>query len=416
MNPAEGGTSLSDSKFQEDVKALVQACQRLHDDPQSVKCVETLIYKLKQLHAEERQKLVFNRLNSETRRKLDSLNNLIRYLESQVERARRVASRRGLKYYLAKISNTVLGDEMERIAHSIESEVQSWLDQHDIGQLGKLLCNGSEDAKVKAISDFEAFARKGYDPQLQETILSSGLVEILASLLEPNAATLRVQREAASALSTVVHFNKDIFVGLMLMAGLVEKLLNMLSFGSEDLSLVAVCTLSSLTFAGKGAIVDEIQSKGGVKKLIDLLDGKSRPLQRAAMDCIFEIAYYGRREVVETMLEQGVMKKLAWLQCSVDDGLEQIDLVDSKGNAVGSQDSNSDKMEADSIVIPVQGNMQKNPFANAVSRFALQLGVSAGLRKREKRALKQEILRRVKDVMPDDAEVADVTAEVLWAP
>lgn len=58
--------------------------------------------------------------------------------------------------------------------------------------------------------------------------------------------------------------------------------------------------------------------------------------------------------------------------------------------------------------------LEKHPFASCVARFAVQLEVGEGLRQREKRAFKQEILKRVKEASVSDAEAATIIAEVLW--
>jgi len=44
----------------------------------------------------------------------------------------------------------------------------------------------------------------------------------------------------------------------------------------------------------------------------------------------------------------------------------------------------------------------------------VQLEVGEGLRQRERRAFKQEILVRVREACVSDAEAATIIAEVLW--
>lgn len=58
--------------------------------------------------------------------------------------------------------------------------------------------------------------------------------------------------------------------------------------------------------------------------------------------------------------------------------------------------------------------LESHPFASCVARFAVQLEVGEGLRQRERRSLKQEILGRLKAVCVSDAEAATIMAEVLW--
>ena len=58
--------------------------------------------------------------------------------------------------------------------------------------------------------------------------------------------------------------------------------------------------------------------------------------------------------------------------------------------------------------------LEWHPFASIVARFAVQLEVGEGLRQREKRAFKLEILSRVRETCSCDAEAATIVAEVLW--
>lgn len=193
------------------VKALLDAARHLHKDAASLEDVENLIQRLKHLHVQEKQKYGYKRQDSHTRGKLESLQNLVQHLESQARRARKVANMRGLESCLVGISNVVLGHELRRIGQSMESELKSWLDQQGIRELVDILGNDSEDAQVKAISSLEALVRRGYNPQLQEAILSAGLVQRLAPLLQPNSASWRVQERVAFALSSLLDFNKNIF-------------------------------------------------------------------------------------------------------------------------------------------------------------------------------------------------------------
>ncbi|KAL1563442.1 hypothetical protein AAHA92_05908 [Salvia divinorum] len=79
-----------------------------------------------------------------------------------------------------------------------------------------------------------------------------------------------------------------------------------------------------------------------------------------------EIGYFGRKEAVEAMIEGGVIGRLVERRSS------------------------------------------------EVARLAVQLEVGEGLRQREKRALKQLILERVRQACVSHAECATIVAEVLW--
>ncbi|KAJ6372667.1 hypothetical protein OIU76_027061 [Salix suchowensis] len=99
------------------------------------------------------------------------------------------------------------------------------------------------------------------------------------------------------------------------------------------------------------------------------------------MDCILEIGYFGRKEAIEAMLTEGLIMKLVELQRSELCG----DLIDT-----GMSDDEKERSRRENKF------SESHPFASCVARFAVQLEVGEGLRQREKRAFKQEILKRVK--------------------
>lgn len=401
------------------VTDLVGAAQHMHHDPASIEGVEILIQRLKHLLLEEKHAYTLTHQNSEKRKKIESLHNLIEYLELQVAKARKAVHRSGLKYYLVSVSNTVMGDEVTRIGQSMGSKLQSWLGQQGVLELASVISNGSEDACMEAISSFKSMVEKGYDALLQETILSCGLVERLAALLRPRAlATWNVQKEAALALCALLDFHKDIFLSLVLMAKVVENLVKLMDGQPDEHVLILVCVLKGFLSAGQTIVADEIHSQDGVPKIVNLLDHKSQALKHAAMDCVFEMAYYGSMEVVEKMFELGVVQKLATLhQSSIIAGdigyveCESLSVLD-RGINVGTLSGNTTPERSQTS----GGSSVPHPFSNAVTRFALHFAVGTGLRKRERRALKQEFLKQIRGIMQDDAEVANITAEVLWAP
>lgn len=134
-------------------------------------------------------------------------------------------------------------------------------------------------------------------------------------------------------------------------------------------SIEVLCSLIRLI---RSPIVDEIESNGEITKIIALLNSDNMKLSLLAMECVLEIGYFGRKEAVEGMLKEGVVEKFVELQ----------------------------RLESE--------------FASCVARFAVQLEVGEGLRQREKRSFKGEILVRVREACVSDAEAATIVAEVLW--
>jgi hypothetical protein len=162
-----------------------------------------------------------------------------------------------------------------------------------------------------------------------------------------------------------------VFVGEVLMSPTVKALVDIASVRSIEV-------LCSLIRSIRSPIVDEIESNGEIPKIIALLSSNDIELSVLAMECVLEIGYFGRKEAVEGMLKEGVVEKFVELQRLEVNG----------GNS--------------------------NEFLNCVARFAVQLEVGEGLRQREKRALKGEILVRVREACVSDAEAATIVAEVLW--
>ncbi|MCO5578609.1 hypothetical protein L7F22_032453 [Adiantum nelumboides] len=412
----------SPSDVSKAVLDLVGATQQLQEDPTNMESINNLVDRLKHLLLQEREVYAFMRQNSESRKKLNSLHNLIQYLESQVQRLQRAAQRRGLKYYLANLSNKVRGNEVGRIGQSMESELQSWLDQQRVREVAVIISKGTEEEQVQAISSFASVVQKGYNSLLQDTILSAGLVEKLAGLLAPGAASWRVAKEAAFALSALIDFNKDIFVSLVLMAKMVENILRLMNSEPDDQVLILVSVMKNMLSAGHTIVVDEIFAHTGVSKFVELLDHELQALQLAAMDCIFELAYYGRVDVVDKLFKLEVVKKLALLQQNAPEEELSVGIDYSKQQSTDEESSPIDmasKCLPPAVSLRLQEDAQtvkRNPFADAVIKFALHLSIGTGLRKREKRELKQEFLRQIREVLEDDTEVANITAEVLWAP
>lgn len=460
--------SKADAVMSEDVLGMVKVLKEASQElPKNAKNVENLVEELKRLEESGALK------DPKLRRKLQSFCNL---MEPQLERARKLASRRGLRYYISRAKGKVLGNDISNVANAMESEINLWLDRQNIEHLLKLLDSPGckEEEIIDALGVFEAKVKEGYNPELQDVILSLRVFESLTCLFSrPESWSPRVLREAAFALAALVHFNKDVFVSQVLMLGVVENFLSMVK-DSSDLSIGIVSVIGSLVTAGKGAVVDEIHAHGGVSKIVALLEDKREEMKVVAIECLFEIAYYGQKEVIEAMLEDDIVGKLAHLQQSQAGG-NLIDLPmhferkesassllsshhDSQsdldpGNSMGSgsitspqkdpqdclenvEEESEDEAKSSPPIsrrsaenflesvksgdeqhyMAVEEFWQKHPFASAVSRFAIQLEIGQGLRKREKRALKQEILKRVRQVAPSDADVATIFSEVLWGP
>lgn len=299
--------------------------------------------------------------------------------------------------------------EISRVAGSIESEIQSWIDRESVGHLVAALRSlappasslpaAEEDALAGLLRAFEDRLSRGFDRGLQDALLRSGAFPAVAAVLAAPAVELRLREGCAAAVAAMVRFNRDVFVGHVLMGGGGDG-----SSSSVLQSLVAMETpssmrvLQSLVAAIKIALVDEIHADGQIPGLVFLLSSPDTDMAAAALDLLLQVAYYARKEAVDAMMEAGIVKRLAALQRS-DLGGALIEMDEGDPAAAGCGRGE---------------DAPRRPFASCVARLAIQLEVGEGLRRRERAAAKVEILERVRDSAASDADAATIIAEVLW--
>lgn len=160
-------------------------------------------------------------------------------------------------------------------------------------------------------------------------------------------------------------------------------------------SSCSIQVLTSLIKFIRSPLVDELLANGEIPKIINLLCVDDLCVQVAALDCVLELAYIGRDEVIEEMLKEDLIKKLIDLQ-----RMDWRDDEKDREICVGTE--------------PESSKVEDFPFASCVARFAIQLEVGEGLVMEEKEEFKLQILKMVKENAQSDAELATITAEVLW--
>ena len=264
--------------------------------------------------------------------------------------------------------------KISKLARSLESEIQAYVDRVTVMDLVKTLLRkeANEDEKINALVAFEERLSQGFDLGFQELILRAKVFPILEQTLLLDTSK-RVREQSAFAIEALVKFNKNVFVGLVLMGRTVKALVDMASSSS-------IRVLSSLVKFIRSPLVDEMLCGGEIPRIISFLKTRDIAVCGAALECVLEIAYIGRREVIEAMLEDNLIKILMELQRS-----------DSRDDVAGGFD-----------------------FGGCVSRFSVQVEVGEGLSPEEKREVKLEILRMVKETSLSEAEAASVSAEILW--
>ncbi|KAJ0091341.1 hypothetical protein Patl1_13917 [Pistacia atlantica] len=327
-----------------------------------------------------------------------NLSTLSQHLSSLKTLVETLQRSRGLSFrnFLTRRVSTY---SITRVAGSIETEIQAWIDRESIENLIKKIkdpCD-NEDELVKILTQFEERVSLGFDRELQDIVLKSKVFSSFETIICNSNSSKRLKEQSAYGIAALMRFNKDVFVGQVLMGPTVQALITMASIPSINV-------LCGLIKSIKSPLVDEIESNGEIPKIINLLDVKDLQMRVVAMDCLLEIGYFGRKEAIEAMLKEGLVKKLVELQRSELGG----DLIEME-----KFDKNDEKWERNR-----EGKQKRflemHPFASCVARFAVQLEVGEGLRQREKRAFKQEILVRVREASVSDAEAATIVAEVLW--
>ncbi|KAK8491366.1 hypothetical protein V6N11_061530 [Hibiscus sabdariffa] len=325
---------------------------------------------------------------------IDALHPTTFNLKSQLEKLKKYQG-----YSLPRfLGRQILNYKIYQVASAIETEIQAYFDRESVQNLvGTLEESADEDEKVKVLVEFEKRLSRGFDIHFQDLILKAKIFSILEHLLCDCSCSIRIRDQVALVIASLVRFNKDVFVGLVLMGPTVGALISMPSCCS-------IRVLSLLIKFIRIPLVDELEAHKGIPRIISLLSSENVAIQAEAIDCILGIAYYGRREAIEAMLEAGLVEKLVELQ-----GLEKQSNVDENGTANEECSKPDPKMESEE-----EGYVENCPFEACVARFAVQLESGEMLSKKEKTEFKLEILRRVREASVSEAEIASIVAEVLW--
>lgn len=381
------------------LEALRQASHHLQTNPtlNSDNSNSSAIKALLELETESNSLLSSDPHLSALSRHLSSLKDLVHTLQK--------SRGHSLTSFLTRRAST---QSISRVAGSIESEIRAWIDRETVEDLTRALRElADDDELVKLLTQFENRVSQGFSHELQDLILKSKVFSLLESVLcNPNCSK-KIREHSGFAVSALIRFNKDVFVGQVLMG---RTVLALIAMGSRS----SLTVLWSLIKSIKSPLVDEIESNGEIPKIISFFSSQDLDIRIAAVDCAFEIGYYGRKEAIEAMLKEGVIEKLLELQRSEMGGIliemgwfneeenrKSFDGVDIEGIR-RSRDSREKRF------------LETHPLASCVARFAVQLEVGEGLRQREKRDFKQEILGLVREACASDAEAATIVAEVLW--
>ncbi|CAM0942770.1 unnamed protein product [Alopecurus aequalis] len=275
-----------------------------------------------------------------------------------------------------------------RAAGDVAREIQAWADRELAARLVAALRGRDADTDARAralLAELEsrllgAAAAGRFDARLQDAVLRHGVFAAVEARLADPAA---VGDGCAGAVLALVRFNRDVFVGPVLMGPAVGALV-----ASCPSSPAPLRALNGLVDAIRTPLVDELHGRGELPRLVALLCAADPRVRALALELVLRVAYFGRGQVLDALLAEGLVKRLLCLQRS---DLGGGSATDSEGETALSAS-----------------------FVSAVARFAVQVEVGQGLGPREKRAAKLDILRRVREAAVSPAEEAAVLAEVLW--
>ena len=302
-----------------------------------------------------------------------------------------------------------------RVAGAVAGEIQAWIDRETIARLVAALRrpNGGGAGAARALlGELEArlLSVGRFDPRLQRALLQHGVFSAVeAKLGDPD-----VGDGCAAVVLALVRFNKDVFVGPVLMGPAVGALV-----ASASDSPAPLRALNGLLAAIRSPLVDELHARGELPRLVALLCAPDPRVRTLALEFALRVGYYGRKEVVDALLAEGLIKRLLCLQRSDDLGGSLADMDDSYCSLEGKPDAKGVSLLACLLGCRCEDDgaaalASERPFASAVARFAVQVEVGEGLSPREKREAKLEILRRAREAAVSPAEEATVLTEVLW--
>lgn len=308
-------------------------------------------------------------------------------------RCRRCAARRGIA----------------RVAGEVAGEIQAWIDRESVARLIAALrrSDGGADAARALLEELETrlLSVGRFDPRLQRALLQHGVFAAVEAKLGDPA----VGDGCADAVLALVRFNKDVFVGPVLMGPAVGALV-----ASASASPAPLRALDGLVATVRSPLVDELHARGELPRLVALLCAANPRIRALALEFSLRIGYYGRKEAVDALLAEGLVKRLLCLQRSELGG----SLTETDASYCSPQEKPDGKGGVLAALLGwrrlAAALSPQRPFVSAVARFAVQVEVGEGLSQREKRAAKLEILRRVREAAVSPAEEATVLAEVLW--
>ncbi|KAL6226264.1 hypothetical protein ACLB2K_000227 [Fragaria x ananassa] len=219
---------------------------------------------------------------------LSTLSHHLATLKTLVASLRKSTHHHSLRSFLTRRAST---QSLSRLAGSIESEIQAWIDRESLDTLTKALKQqDNEEELFKLLSQFEDRVLRGFDRELQDLVLKTRVFNLIESCLCDSNSSNRVREHCAFVIVGLIKFNKDVFVGQVLMGATIKALLTMASPNS-------IRVLCSLVRIIKSPLVDEIEFNRQIPKIISLLNWDDSEMRVMGFGCVLEIGYFGRKDI-----------------------------------------------------------------------------------------------------------------------
>ncbi|CAO2825842.1 unnamed protein product, partial [Amaranthus hypochondriacus] len=260
------------------------------------------------------------------------------------------------------IHRRIISYQISSLVLLLQKEIQICFDKENISNLVKVLQEScDEEEKLRALRQFDDRISTGFDLELQNLILKTGLFPVLESILCHDSCSYTVREKAGFVIAAVVRFNRDVFVGNMLMGFTIPSLIQLGSSKSLEILL-------SLIKSVKGHLVMEMKLNGQIPTIVGFLSSEDLQVRIMAMHCVLEMVYFGTKEVIESMIDYGLVEKLVRLQrvepeCSElgqIGGITNIDMCEG----VGREEDES---------------LSNNPFIGCIARLAMEVEIGEGI-------------------------------------
>lgn len=164
----------------------------------------------------------------------------------------------------------------------------------------------------EALQEMIPIVEKASDPMIGDMILNSHLIERLASLLQQRDAEWDGARsESAFILMKLACSGGEPFIQRILKSDIILDLVKMMQYFKEDLQDSAYMALHQVIYGkGSGLFFNRLLHMGVMERLIQGLDSKLLKTKELNMLFLLDLVETGSKPCIERMLSLGLIEKL----------------------------------------------------------------------------------------------------------